>query len=110
MAGSSNQRSTRGVQQRLAWKERVKEKQEKKQLRKSVANGSTKPLKPVDRISRPKSMPPLITPSTFTPDTEPDKRKNIHAASDDTPRHTLPRKRNEDKVSDMIVYSSGVRW
>ena len=72
-------------------------------MRKSVTNGSTKPLKPGDRISRPKSVPPLITPSTFTPDTEPDKRKKTHASSDDSPRHTLPRQRNDEKVSDTIV-------
>lgn len=80
-------------------------------MRKSVANGSAKPLKPGDRISRPKSMPPAITPSTFTADAEPDKKKKIQAASDDTSRHTLPRQRNDDKVNYatvVVVVSRGV--
>ena len=56
-------------------------------------------------------MPPAITPSTFTADAEPDKKKKIQAASDDTSRHTLPRQRNDDKVNYatvVVVVSRGV--
>ena len=93
-AGSSH---PRGVQQRLAWKEKVKEKQEKKELRKAVMNGSAKAG---DRISRPKSLPPTLNDSTFTTYAETElsrKRAPVNASQ------TLPRQR--DRSTEKVNYA-----
>ena len=94
---------TRGVQQRLVRREKVREKKERKQQRKTVLNGSERKQNLVEMRPRPQSAPPGFETSSSPTINELNKTRNRQSKTVSATKIDVPQATRRDKVMHFVV-------